>query len=77
MNDVTITANEILNFFNTLNDEEINLFFTILATGKTAEYARNYINCVRSENSTERSNHARRSVEEFLNDYDIDRRFCR
>ena len=49
---VTITAKELREFYASLDNEKRDLFFTLLAAGKTGEFARNYIICTIMEGRT-------------------------
>lgn len=44
-NFVTLTEEDLREFYEQLDDEGKRMFFLLLAVGKSAEYAMNYINC--------------------------------
>lgn len=51
MEGVTVLGYDLKVFYDELEEEKKELFFTLLAVGKSAEYARDYIDCIsRNEN---------------------------
>lgn len=43
LNMVTMTGEELREYFNEMTNEEQDLFFTLLAVGKSGEFAKNYV----------------------------------
>lgn len=51
MDEVTVLGIDLKEFYDGLEEKEKKLFFTLLAVGKSAEYARDYIGFIgRNEN---------------------------
>ena len=48
--EVTILGYDLKDFYDQLEEDKKELFFIILAVGKTGEYARDYIACLRDKN---------------------------
>ena len=49
-NDVTVLGYDLKDFYESLEEDKKELFFIIIAVGQSAEFARDYISCLRDDN---------------------------
>lgn len=49
MDEVRVTRKELLDFYLEMSEEEINLWYDLLASGANVFYIMNYIICLRTE----------------------------
>lgn len=49
-NEVTVLGYDLKDFYESLEEDKKELFFIIIAVGQSAEFARDYIGCLRDKN---------------------------
>ena len=49
-NEVTVLGYDLKDFYESLEEDKKELFFIIIAVGQSAEFARDYITCLRDKN---------------------------